>query len=335
MNLSLQEKSPVVSVASVSGRRKQRGWRRYRSRTFYFFAAPWLLGFVLLTLIPMVYALLLSFTNFDGLSGDWRWIGLSNYSQIFHDSTAIYSLLQSFLYALITVPLGLAGGLGLALLLNQRVRAVGVFRTIFYVPSIIPIAATALMFKFLFDRDTGLVNTLLGDVHLPTVSWLLDPTAFLVLIILALWGLGGGMVIFLAGLQGIPQELLEAASIDGANAWQRFRAITLPALSPVMLFQLVVSIIYALQTLVQPLLLSPFVSTGAGQGFTDPSNVQHGDYLYMVHVYAQFFTFQNYGYGAALLWVLFAIVLVFTLLILRTSAFWVYYEVDQTQGREV
>jgi multiple sugar transport system permease protein len=322
-----------MAVHEVSRRKRRRGWTRYRGWTFYLFASPWILGFVLLTTIPMIYALLLSFTNFDGLSGNWHWVGWNNYRLILQDPDVLYSLGQTFFYALITVPLSLAAGLGLALLLNQRVRAGGVFRTIFYVPSIIPIAATALMFKFLFDRDTGMINTVLDLFHVQAVSWLLDPTAFLVLVILALWGLGGGMVIFLAGLQSIPQELLEAASIDGANAWQRFRSITLPALSPVILFQLVISIIYALQTLVQPLLLAPSVSTGAGGGFTDPSHVQHGDYLYMVHVYAQFFTFQSYGYGAALLWILFAIVLLFTLLILRTSSFWVYYEVDQRQRK--
>jgi multiple sugar transport system permease protein len=218
-----------------------------------------------------------------------------------------------------------AGGLGLALLLNRRIRAVGLFRTIFYVPSVVPVVATAVMWKIMFDRDAGIVNALIEAVGGSAITWLVDPTAFTVLLIMVLWGLGGGMVIFLAGLQGIPQELREAAAVDGANALQAFRAVTLPLLTPVILFQIVTGVIAALQTLVQPLLLSAGSTGGA-------ITVPRSNFLYMVDVYQQFFANQRFGYGAALLWVLFALILLLTIVVLRSSTWWVYYEVSQGKG---
>jgi multiple sugar transport system permease protein len=308
-------------------------WRRYPPWKFYAFVSPWLIGFVALTAIPMLYALGMSFTNFDGLSGTWHWAGVANYTTAFHDHQFWSSLRQTGLYAVVAVPFSLAGGLALAMLLNQRLRAVGVLRTIFYLPSVVPVVAVALMFKLLFDRDTGLINTITSWFGVNAIAWLDDPYAFWILVMVALWGLGGGMIIFLAGLQGIPNELLEAATVDGASAWQRFRKITLPLLTPIVFFQFVVNVILSLQTMVQPLLLAPNANNGAGGGFTNPSNVQAGDYLYMVHVYAQFFEYQRYGYGAALLWILFLIILAITIGIVRTSSFWVYYEVSQ-DGRD-
>ncbi|GCE15123.1 hypothetical protein KTT_49820 [Tengunoibacter tsumagoiensis] len=156
------------------------------------------------------------------------------------------------------------------------------------------------------------------------VSWLLDPTVFFALIVMVLWGVGGGMVLSLAGLQSIPQELIEAARVDGANVFQSFFRITLPILSPVLFFQAVTGTIYALQTLIQPLLLSQNKGIGHYAG-----TIQRSNYLYMVHVYEQFFANQRFGYGSALLWILFAIILAVTLLVFRSSTFWVYYEVDQ------
>ncbi|MFJ8023578.1 carbohydrate ABC transporter permease [Streptomyces sp. NPDC096311] len=275
----------------------------------------------------MVYALLLSFTNFDGLSGNWSWVGWQNYTTALHDPLVWASLRRTGLYAVIVVPLSLAGGLAFAVLLNQRIRAVGVFRTIFYLPSVVPIVATALMFKLMFDRDTGLINGILSWFGIDAVSWLIDPHAFLILVLLSLWGLGGGMVVFLAGLQAIPAELLEAASMDGAGPWRRFWHITLPLLSPMIFFQLVLSLIGTLQTLVQPLLMAP--ATGGNAGGAVDTGVPQGNHLYMVNVYAQFFSYQKFGYGAALLWILFLVILAVTVLVMRSSARWVYYEVDQ------
>jgi len=298
-------------------------WSRYSSRTFYLFVAPWVIGFMTLTALPLAYALMISFTDWDGISTRWHWVGLDNYAQLLQNADTWYSLGRTLLYTGIAVPLSIAGGLGLALLLNQRLKAVGFFRTIFYVPSIVPVVATAIMWKLIFDRDAGVLNAFLQRLGLPALTWLVDPTAFYALIVLTLWGLGGGMVIMLAGLQGIPTELNEAAVVDGANRWQAFRSITLPMLSPVIFFQVVTGVIASLQVLVQPLLLSETNT------ISQAVNVPRSNFVYMVNVYEQFFVNQRFGYGSAMLWVFFVVILAITVLVLRSGSFWVYYEVDR------
>lgn len=308
-------------------RKRRRSWRRYSSWTFYLFVAPWVIGFLTLTLLPLLYALLVSFTSFDGISPHWHWVGLANYSELLQTSDTWYSLGRTLFFTLLVVPLSVVGGLALAMLLNERVKAVGVFRAIFYVPSIVPIVASAIMWKLIFDRDIGALNALLEHLGIPVVSWLLDPTAFYALVIVMLWGLGGGMVISLAGLQGIPIELQEAASMDGANRWQIFRHITLPQLSPVLFFQVITGIIGTLQVFVQPLLLSETNSiTGLGS-----SSVPRSNFLYLVNVLQQFLTFGRFGYGSAMLMIFFLVILAITLLVFRSGNFWVYYEVDRDQ----
>jgi multiple sugar transport system permease protein len=301
----------------------QRGrWSRYSSRTFYLFVSPWVLGFIFLTIFPLAYALMISFTNFDGISQSWKWVGLANYIELLRASDTWFSLGRTLLYMVITIPLSIAGGLGLAVLLNRHLRAVGLFRSIFYLPSIVPIVATALMWKLIFDRDVGALNAVIELLGGQAVTWLIDPTVFYALIIMVLWGLGGGMIISLAGLQGIPQELSEAAIVDGASSWQVFRSVTLPLLSPVLFFQLITAVIYSLQTFIQPLLLAE------SNGINASVSVPPSNFFYMVNVYQQFLYNQRFGYGSALLWVLFILILAFTLLVFRSSAFWVYYEVE-------
>ena len=314
-----------TSPALPQVRARQRRWSRYDTGTFYAFIAPWVIGFLVLTILPMVVALLISFTSYDGISR-WHWVGLQNYVQLFHDPNTWWSTSRTLLYLVFAVPLSIAGGLGLALLVNLRVRFVGLFRTLFYLPAVVPVVAGALTFRLLFDSDTGPVNALLAFFHVPSIQWLSDPLAIIPLLLLVLWGMGGSMVLSLAGLQGIPQELKEAAMVDGASAWQSFRTVTLPLLSPVLFFQIVTGVIAALQVLVQPLLLT---ATTMGQDSSGLTQVPRANYLYMVNVFAQFFQNERFGYGAALLWVLFAFVLLLTIAIFRTSALWVYYEVDQ------
>jgi multiple sugar transport system permease protein len=312
-----------ASIARTSGRR--RPWSRYSSRTFYLFISPWLVGFVALTVIPMVYALLVSFTSYDGISR-WHWVGISNYVELIYDSNTWFSISRTLLYVVLAVPLSIAGGLGLALLVNMRVRFVGFFRTLFYLPTVVPIVAGALTFRLLFDNDNGPIDAFIGLFHGPDILWLGDPLAIIPLLLLILWGMGGGMVLSLAGLQGIPQELKEAAKVDGASAWYSLRSVILPLLSPILFFQVVTGVIAALQVLVQPLLLT---NSNAGQDSSGLAQVPRANYLYMVNVFAQFFQNERFGYGAALLWVLFACILLITILLFRTSALWVYYEVDQ------
>ncbi len=320
----------LTKPALAPARRRGRRWSRYSSRTFYLFVSPWIVGFILFTIIPMIYAFAVSLTNFNGISGRWRIVGWSNYQDLFSDPDVSSSLIQTLIYMVIIVPATVALGMGLALLLNWRVRGIMLFRTIFYLPSVVPVVAAAITFKLLFDRNSGLANALFIDLGGTALSWLLDPYAFWVLVFLVLWGVGGGMVIFLAGLQGIPQELLEAASVDGAGPVRKFVSITLPLLTPVIFFQVIIGGIGALQTLVQPLLLTAGTALGGGAGLTPDPTIQ-GTYLYMVNVYEQFFVNLRYGYGSALLWVLFAVILAITLIVVRTGALWVYYDVDVTR----
>lgn len=302
-------------------------WSRYSSRTFYLFVAPWVLGFLLLTAAPLAYAFGVSLTNFDGSSPRWRWVGFRNYSELFGDQDALAALLRTVAYTCIAVPLSVAGALGLAVLLNRRLKAVGLWRTIFFLPSVVPVVAMAIMWKLVLNRDAGILNAILHVVGVTPITWLVDPMAFYALVILTLWGLGGGMVIMLAALQGVPVELEEAAIVDGANRWRVFRYITVPMISPVIFFQVVTGVIATFQIVVQPLLLAETNSI-AGMG-----QVPQSTHLYMVQVYQEFFTSNRFGYGSAMLWVFFLVILGFTLLIQRSSRLWVHYEVDTDSDR--
>lgn len=301
----------------------RRGFRR--ALTFYLLISPWLLGFVLLGAIPLVGAFVMSFTNYDGLNLDYvRFVGADNYARALSDPDAQYALGRTVLLMAVVVPVGLVLQLALALMVNQPIRFSNVFRTIFYLPYVIPVVASVWIWKIFVDPTGGLMNALIGvvvpDFH---VRWLVEyPTT--VLALLTLWGAaGGGMVVFLAGLQGIPAEYREAAMIDGASRAQVTRYITLPLLSPVIFFNLVTGIIVALQILVQPMLLSPG-TLGLNPGTVPPRD----NYLYVVHAYIEIFTKQLFGYGAAMLWLLFAVVLGLTLLLLKTSRRWVFYGVE-------
>jgi multiple sugar transport system permease protein len=302
---------------------RRRGFRR--GLTFYLLISPWLIGFVLLGAIPLAAAFVMSFTNYDGLNLDYlSFVGADNYTRALGDVDAQYALGRTVLLMAFVVPVGLALQLVLALMLNQKIRFSNFFRTIFYLPYVIPVVASVWIWKIFVDPTGGLLNALIGTV-LPdaNIRWLVDyPTA--VLALLTIWAAaGGGMVVFLAGLQGIPAEYREAAMIDGASRAQVTRYITLPLLTPVIFFNLVTGIIVALQILVQPMLLSPGI-LGLNPGTVPPRD----NYLYVVHAYIEIFTKQLFGYGSALLWVLFAVVLGLTVLLFKTSRRWVFYGVE-------
>lgn len=317
----------MVAIAQERARHGRRGWKRYPSRTFYLFVSPWVLGFTLLTALPLGYALAISLTNFNGVSERWRWVGLRNYVELIGDTAAIDSLARTLVFTAIAVPLTVVGGLALAVLLNQRLKAVGLFRTIFFLPSVVPVVAMAIMWKLIFNRDAGILNAILEKISIGPIAWLVDPHAFYALIILTLWGLGGGMVITLAALQGVPTELEEAARVDGATRWHVFRHITVPMISPVLLFQVVTGVIAALQIIIQPLLLSQSGQVGR------VAEVPESTHLYMVQVYQEFFANNRYGYGSAMLWVFFVVILAITLFVLRSSRLWVHYTVDSEADR--
>jgi multiple sugar transport system permease protein len=299
-----------------------RKWTRYPKRTFYAFVAPWAIGFLLLTAAPMVYGFVVSLTNFDGSSPRFKWVGLANYVELFSDSDVWAALLRTLGFAALVVPLTVGGSLGLAVLINRRLRAVGLWRTVFFLPSVVPVVAMAIMWKLVFNKDSGILNAILGTAGVDRIAWLIDPMVFYSLIILMLWGLGGGMIIMLAALQGVPAELEEAAIVDGAGRWTVFRHVTIPMISPILFFQLVTGVITALQVFVQPLLLTNSSGISAAGGVPDSTT------LYMVQVYQEFFLSNRFGYGSAMLWIFFIIILGLTLVLLRSSRSWVYYEVD-------
>ncbi|MGW3955769.1 carbohydrate ABC transporter permease [Streptomyces sp. NPDC004752] len=292
-----------------------------RAMAFYVFTGPWVLGFLALTAYPLGYALWLSFTNSDGLSPRSRFVGLDNYREAFTDPETLASLARTGLFTAFTVPLTIVAGLVLAVLVNQPLRGRGVYRTLLYLPAVMPPVGAGLTFKLIFDRDSGAANGLLDLLGINGVAWLTDPYARWVLIVLTTWGVGNIMIISLAGLQDIPKEVLEAARMDGANRWQTFTRITLPLLSPVLFFQVVTGIIAALQSFA-PLFISLTVTP---QGM---ASVPRSNQLFTIKVLNEYFSNSRYGYASALLWILFVIIILLTLLVFKLSRGAVFYSVD-------
>lgn len=321
--------TPRTAARRAVQNRSKRAWHRYRTRDFYLFVAPWLAGFVCLTVAPLLYALWISFTDSDGINPHPNFIGFDNYIEFFKDPAVLHSLHRTLIFVAIVVPMSVIGALILAVLVNKPVFGRGLFRAFFYLPAIVPPVAAGITFRLIFDRDSGVANDLMYRLGGPIVMWLADPAVFYVLISLVLWGMGGGMLVTLAGLQDVPNELLEAAQIDGANKWQRFIHVTIPIISPILLFQVVTGVIGALQTFAQVVLLAPPNAGGAISTAMVPSSNQ----LFMVHAYSQFFTFSRFGYGSAMLWIFFLIILGLTIVILKISSAVVFYDSDPTAAK--
>ena len=288
-------------------RRQVRQWI-----TGYLFILPVILGILIFTLYPMVMSLYYSFTKYDLLSPP-RWIGLENYQRLMSDDQFWESLGVTFHYALVAVPLGLLLSGLLSLLLNQPIRGMSFYRALFYIPVIVPAVAAAFLFSDLYNVDYGLANWVLRSIGLPEYTWISRPeTALNSLIVINLWGIGGSTIIWIAGLRSIPQYLYEAAIVDGAGPLRKFWHITIPMLTPVIFFNLVLGVIQGLQTFTQV-----YVLTNGGPGTST---------LFIVlNIFKQAFLNFRMGYAAAIAWVLFAIILGCTALVFRTSG-WVYYE---------
>lgn len=290
----------------------------------YLYILPWVLGFLIFTVLPMLASLYLSLTLYQIVSPP-TFIGLANYTQLFTDDLFWKSLQNTFYYALIFVPLNIIGSLLCAILLNQDIKGRTILRSIYFLPSITPVVATGLLWIWIFQPEVGLLNYLLSFVGItPGPGWLgsiqwSKPS----LILISLWGAvgGGTMLVFLAGLQGIPAELLESAQIDGANAWTRFWRITLPLLSPSLFFNLVLGVIAALQTFT----LAYVATSGVGQS-RPAGGPAYSTLFYVLNLYNYAFDYWEMGYACALAWVFFLLVLVITLVQLRWARGWVYYE---------
>lgn len=278
----------------------------------YLYIAPWLIGFFVLTLYPFVVSLLYSFTDYDMFQMDF--VGLKNYMEIFTtDNTAMESLGRTLLYTVVSVPLKLAMALTVALMLNKIRRGRSVFYTVFYLPSILGSSvALAILWKYVFKKD-GLVNLLLGVIGIEGPNWLGNPDLALpVMMLLPLWQMGAPMVIFLAALKNVPTDLTEAARIDGAGPFRIFWKITLPMISPIIFFNAIMQTIEIIQIFTPAYLVTkggPVKST----------------YLYSLYLYDTAFRDMKVGYASALSWILFSIIITFTLVFFSLSGKWVYY----------
>jgi len=289
-----------------------RSLRRKEALSFYVTISPWLVGFLAFTAGPVLISLLASFTNWDLLT-DPVWVGLDNYRDLATDPLFIQSIKVTLTYTAAYVPLDLAGGLLLALLVRPRLKGMGVFRTIFYLPTVFSGVAFVVVWLWMLNPNGGLINLALGWFGITGPRWLLDPKyALWALVMMSFWGWGRSMALYLGGMQSIPGELYEAAAMDGAGSLRQFFAVTLPLLSPTIFFNLVLSVIATFQSFT-----SAFVATNGGP--------LDSTLFLVLYIYRQAFEFFHMGYAAALAWVLFALVLVLTLLLMRSQKFWVFY----------
>ncbi len=302
-------KKKTTAVKSLEHKRE--------NRYGYLCVLPWILGFFIFTLIPMIFSAVLSFCKWDIVTGlsTVKFIGVKNYTQLFHDPDFYQSLKVTFIFCLISIPFYQIMSLLIALLLNMRIRFMKAFRLIYFLPSIIPVIASSMIWTQIFG-ESGLLNQALKLFGIKGPAWLNDPhTALYALIIMGVWGIGNTMIIYLSGLQGVSEEVKEAAAIDGANSVQSFFKITLPLISPTIFFNVVMAVISSFQYFTQA-----YVMTEGGP--------LKSTLFYNLLLYQTAYRDYEMGYAAAMAWVMFAIIMVFSLLVIKSSSFWVYYQND-------
>jgi len=292
--------------------------RRREAIIGYVFLLPWLIGFLVFLVGPMLTSIYLSMTDYKMISSP-VWVGLANYERMLKDPLVRHSLTVTIKYTAFAVPLGMAAAMAVAVLLNQKIHASGIFRTVFYLPSVISGVAVALVFSWIFNYRFGILNYFLSLVGIDGPNWLGSPRyALWAFVVMSLWGIGANVVIYLAGLQGVPVSLHEAATIDGAGSWIRFWKITFPLITPVILFTMIMGVIGSFQTFTQA-----YIMTGGG-----PANAT---LFFLLYLYKNAFNWFEMGYASALAWLLFMIILILTLIMWTTSARWVYYEGEERQ----
>ena len=278
------------------------------------FISPWLIGLGVFMLYPVVASLYYSFCDYSVLERAHP-VGVANYRDLLHDQLYLKSLLNTVFYAALSIPLGLMLALALALLLNSGVRGLTVYRTIFFLPALMPMVALAVLWLWIFNGEYGVLNVFLARLGIHAPGWLTDPSwSKPALVLLSLWGMGQAMVIFLAGLQDVPVHLYEAADLDGASWWSKLRHVTLPMISPVLLFNGIMGIIGSLQFFAVPYIMTP-----NGQ----PAR---SAYFYAMYLYDNAFRYLRMGYASAMAWILFLLILALTLLSLRLASRYVHYE---------
>lgn len=313
----------ALAMSPLAGPR----WRALRRNLEgYMFVSPVVLGLLIWTLVPFATAFYFSFTKYDLFSAP-TFRGLKNYQHLLNDPLFWQSVKVTLTYTALFLPLSICAGLAMALLLNQKVRGIGLLRTAFYIPSIVPIVATAVLWIWILNPDYGLLNDALRALHLPTGLWLADPvSAVPSLVLIGLWGIGGSMIVFLAGLQGVPEDYYEAAKIDGASPIRQFRHVTLPLLSPTLFYQIILGLIASLQYFTQAFILGGAVSGGSGGGLGQPLN---STLFVTIYIWQVAFNYAQMGYASAMSVVLFVIILLLTLALFGTQRFWVFYGGDR------
>lgn len=278
----------------------------------YLFALPWFIGLSVFIIGPVVTSLILSFTRYEVIRPA-SFIGIANYKYLFRDPLFWQSLYNTIYITIIGVPLGILTALSLALLLNKEVRGISWYRTVYYLPSITPIVASSLLWLWILNADFGILNVALSKIGIRGPGWLVEPVwAKLAIVLMGLWAAGATMIIYLAGLKGIPQQLYEAAKIDGANWWQLFWKITIPMLTSTLFFTSIMGIIGSFQIFTQA-----YIMTAGG-----PVN---STLFYVYYLYNNAFAYFKMGYASALAWIFFLVIFVITIIQLKLGKYWVYY----------
>ncbi|MCG8569675.1 MAG: sugar ABC transporter permease [Spirochaetes bacterium] len=303
--------------------------RKYELKWGFFFISPWIIGFLLFNIIPMVASFLFTFLDYNLATPDQtRFIGLANWKRmLFEDPEVLYSILRVFLFGLIQVPISLLFCFLLAIIMNSRhLLGKNLFRTLFYMPTIIPIIAVTFIWRGVLNDHDGWLNMILFKIlplealGIKTIRWLHDPKIiYLTYTFIGLWGVGNGMLIFLAGLQRIPTQLYEAAIVDGAGSWKRLIHITIPMISPIFFYNLIISVILLVQYFFVPYVINTASDLPAGypDGWSN---------FVMVYFFKNAFSYFNMGYGSVIAWVMFMITLLLTFILFKSSRNWVYYE---------
>ncbi|MDG4824842.1 sugar ABC transporter permease [Asanoa sp. WMMD1127] len=308
----------------MAARRRRSVLARREARWALLFLAPWIVGFLVFYAGPMIASLWLSFTDYDIVNPP-EFVGLDNYRQMLADPMVARSLRNTVYYTVLHVPLAMALSLGLALLLNRVGRLSGFFRTVFYLPVMTPAVAVGILFLLLLNTQDGLVNGFLGWFGIDGPSWTTDPAWVMPgIVLMSLWSLGSTVIIYLAALQNVPRELHEAATVDGAGPWQRFRSVTLPMISGALFFTLVVNTIAALQ------MFTEVYTMYFGNQTTQQRFDADAATFYVIYLFQQAFQFLHMGFASALAWLLFLVILVITLVQVRLSKRWVYYESEES-----
>ena len=305
-------------MVAAQNKKKTNAWRRAETITGWAFALPAILGFCTFTLVPMIVSLFLSMTDYSPIKSAVNFIGVQNYVKMFADSElfVVDALKATGYYTLLNVPGSLLVALLLSLALNAKIHGRGIFRSVFYLPSIVPTIATCTVWLWLLNQQYGLFTIFFKQLGLGTPGWLWkENTVIPTIVLMGLWNTGPTMVIFLAGLQGIPRVYYEALSVDGGNAWHKFWYITLPMLTPTIFFNGLMAVIGSLQVFTQG-----YVMTKGGPGTAS--------LFYCYYLYQQAFMKTNMGYASALAWFLFVIVMILTAIIMRSQDKWVYYGGD-------